>query len=176
MVQTANPEQRQIMLISRLVSPDGLTKSQIEVLLVDEDGTVLDRQFTNSEGTVFFKNLDSQRQYKVITYADMPDLQINNVAEPHYESINGLKFMASELNQELKNADAEGKNFNMIARLLNREGNLSISNAAIQLFTDDTTMLDKAFSDADGKVIFKTLSGNKSYKLRTENSEHDLYF
>jgi outer membrane protein OmpA-like peptidoglycan-associated protein/tetratricopeptide (TPR) repeat protein len=192
-------EEKKIDIISKLEFKNNQGSSGPAVaLLVADDGTILDRVNTDETGTVAFKNLPRNRNYKV-ALENEGEVKIGEVkyyedemetfvpeSKRFQELDRKVKFSLAggDLNIDPKVADAKDvtvhlgdyKSFTFIARLQKpgtQPKNLDV-NIPVYLVDEDGTVLKYSQVGNEGVMRFENLSSDKNYRIRVGDKTIDL--
>lgn len=192
-------EEKKFDIISKLEYKNNASGSGPAVaLLVADDGTVLERSSTDETGTVVFKNLPRNRNYKValenegevklgeVKYYEDALETIVPESKRFQELDRKVKFSlaSNDLNVDPKIAAAKDvtvhlgdfKSFTFIARL-QKQGVAAKDmevDIPVYLVDEDGTVLKYSQVGNEGILRFENLSSDKNYRIRVGDKTLDL--
>jgi outer membrane protein OmpA-like peptidoglycan-associated protein len=164
-------------LITRLVykGTDGKPANDVEVLLIDELGNLMQTGFTNEEGLVVFKNLESSKVYTVKVLTKIPDIVIENFTEPILEFLNAKIIAQLSKGETFTTPDYGQKEIQLIATLKRVTNEVPLYLKEILLLSEEGIVLQRGFSDETGRVLFKNIASNKTYRLSAQVDDSILF-
>jgi outer membrane protein OmpA-like peptidoglycan-associated protein len=190
LAQNMEIEEKKIDIISKVeFKAGGEIASNTEVLLIADDGTVLDKAKTNDAGMVVFENLPRNRNYKIALDNDI-DIKLGEVKyfEDKQETIMPENKRFQELDRKVKfklNTDAptvdanaiaskdvtvhlgDYKSFTFLAKVNYKSNSTDAQvNAPVYLVDEDGTVLKYSQVGSDGVIRFENISSDKNYNIR----------
>ncbi len=152
-----------------------------KVLLVDENGKILDTAISDDEGSFEFKKLPTDIKYHVMLAED--DSGMTVLIDFKDKSGNIVESINSEDNKNFfryntlayQSSDGEFMNENDISisgSLL--ENNRPVANKKVFLVDDNGEIIDTAISDSEGNFVFKKLPSDKQYNVLLAEDDSNM--
>lgn len=177
-VHDPDKDKGRFVLASRIKNKvSGEPVANILVLIVDEDGTVLDRKYTDEKGLILFEKLHSDHNYKVILEEPNPDL----ILTAEYEDD---EYQVGEILSEREMVNATpmevpdhliGSSNNVKVRFTDKKNNKALDPGMRVLFLNDIgKVLVVSKTEENGYVFLEKLSSDKQYNLLADDPSIQL--
>lgn len=148
---------------------------ELNVMLVDEDGTVIEKKKTGSDGTVLFTNLKSNRNYKMVLDTNVSDLDIKQFVQEKVEADPQLVYAMYDAGAWIATPN-ESPRMSLISKVIYKANSKEAEAQLVILMSEDGTELARAYTDEKGLVIFRQLPTDRKYKLKSDDPELSLSY
>ncbi|UII21137.1 SpaA isopeptide-forming pilin-related protein [Fulvivirga ligni] len=149
-----------------------------KVLLVDENGEVIDVAVTDRNGNFDFRKLPKDGSYAVILAEEDASINLNITIEDARGKVVGKYATTDKKNvfnyRKLDDYDSdyfvlEEDDASISGGLM--DGNSPVANHQVMLVDEDGEIIDVATTDADGKFTFKKLPNGGKYSIMLDESD-----
>ncbi|MEQ8519669.1 MAG: OmpA family protein [Cytophagales bacterium] len=127
--------------------------SEIYVLLLDENGYVLKKGKTNSEGIAFFEELEKGKSYRVIIDKNHPSLNVD-------VKLNG-KVVTIDTKRILENFEQ----LTVLSRLAYTNSEDPAADVPVMLVDENGVVLKKGITNSEGIAMFVVPDDNRKYTV-----------
>jgi outer membrane protein OmpA-like peptidoglycan-associated protein len=168
--------EKPLTLISRISSKSSMTAMpEVSVMVVDEDGTVLEKKKTGPDGTVFFTNLKSDRNYRIMLDTNVSELNIMQIIQEKVVADPQIVYAMYDAGAWIT-SPSNSPYMELISRVVYKASSKEAEARLVILMAEDGTELARAYTDEQGLVIFRKLPTDRKYKLKTEETELNLSY
>lgn len=161
------------MLISRIAykGADNQPAANVEVLLLDDLGNLIEKSFSNEDGVAVFKNIPSNRSYKVKAYAPTSELTVENFTEPILDLMSSQTFTQVKPGESFSTPNHSKQQLSILAQLKWKGIDSPIGLRQVEIIGEDNSVLQRSFCDASGKVLFRNLKPNTTYRINSVGAD-----